>query len=127
MRNEILRRTKIGTLLAGGAFLVGCSAAQPPRDTLGAAELAVRRAQVSTASQHAGAELLMARDKLEAAKRAMRGERYEEARRLAEQALVDAQLAETTARTVEAQRVAREMRANIESLRRETERSSGRS
>jgi hypothetical protein len=82
----------------------------------------VRQAQTTQAPQYAPAELRMASDKLEAARRAMREEKYGEARRLAEQATVDAQLAEAKARDAQSQQTAREMRANIESLRREAER-----
>jgi len=105
-------------------LLAACSTAHAPREQLGAAETAVRQAQASQAPQYAPAELRMAADKLEAARRAMREEKYHEARRLAEQATVDAQLAEAKARDAQSQQTAREMRANIETLRREAERNS---
>jgi hypothetical protein len=110
-------------VLAGTAFLItGCSTVQPPRDKIGAAELALQQAETSKAAQYAGAELRMARDKLEHAKRAMNDERYQDARRLAEQAMVDAQLAASSAQSLEAQQLAHEMRESIESLRQETDR-----
>jgi hypothetical protein len=55
----------------------------------------------------------------------MRDENYILARRLAEQALVDAQLAESKARSVEARQMARQLREGIETLRKEAERSGG--
>jgi hypothetical protein len=82
----------------------------------------VRQATAGKAAQYAPAELRMASDKLVQAQTAMREEKYDEARRYAEQALVDAQVAESKARTAEAQQMARQMRDNIDSLRREAER-----
>ncbi len=66
----------------------------------------------------------MAADKLDEAKRAMNKEEYAVARRLAEEALVDAQVAEAKAASEDARRAANDMRQSIETLRREAERSS---
>ncbi|MGH7833783.1 MAG: DUF4398 domain-containing protein, partial [Candidatus Binatia bacterium] len=68
----------------------GCSSVQPPTGTLSQAGLAIREADQSKAAQYAPLELRRARDKLDEAERAMKGEDYVKARRLAEQALVDA-------------------------------------
>jgi len=111
--------------MAGILVLVtGCASVAPPREQLGAAEAGVRQASATKASQYAPTELRMASDKLARAQTAMHEKRYDEARRLAEEALVDAQLAESKARTAEAQQTARNMREAINSLRRESERSS---
>lgn len=105
-------------------LVAGCATVAPPREQLGAAEAGVRQANASKAPQYASAELRMATDKLAQAQSAMRAKKYNEARRLAEEALVEAQLAESKARTAEAQQTARNMREAIESLRREANRTS---
>ena len=122
MAHRIFSRTNILALLTGTALTAGCSTVQPPREKMGAAEMAIQQAEISKAPQYAGAELRMAQDKLEQAKRAMDDERYQDARRLAEQASVDAQLASSRAQSVEAQQVVDDMRETIESLRQEAAR-----
>jgi hypothetical protein len=102
----------------------GCSTIGPPKDSLAAADLAVQQANKSKASQYAPLELRKAMDKLDEAKRAMTKEEYTTARRLAEEALVDAQLAEAKAASEDARRVATDVRQSLETLRREAERSS---
>lgn len=124
MNNRWIKcREPIGiTLICGALGLGGCSAAQPPTATVAQAELAVQQAGQSKAPEYASGELSTARQKFDSAKRAMEAERYEEARRLAEQALVDAQLAETKADAENAKQAAQELRKAIESLRAEAER-----
>jgi hypothetical protein len=95
---------------------------QPPTDDLSAAETALREAKSGKAAQFAPLELRLGREKLTAAREAMDDEEYVKARRLAEQALVDAQLAEAKARAASSQQAAEEMRQAIETLRREAER-----
>ena len=68
----------------------------------------------------------MATEKADKAKQAMRDENYVLARRLAEQALVDAQLAESKAQSTEARQTATQLREGIEALRREADRGAGR-
>jgi hypothetical protein len=104
--------------------LGGCSSGKAPTATLSKAELAVDQANQSEASEYASLELQMAREHLANAKQAMQQENYEQARRLAEKALVNAQLAETKAEAASARQAAEELRKSIESLRREVERAS---
>jgi hypothetical protein len=102
----------------------GCSTIGPPKESLAAAELAVREANKSKAPQYSPLELRMATDKLDQAKRAMNKKDYTVARRLAEEALVDAQVAEAKAASEDARRAANDVRQSLETLRREAERSS---
>jgi Domain of unknown function (DUF4398) len=78
-------------------FLCGCSGAKPPTALLSNAELGVRAADEAKANQLAPVDFKNAQDKLARAKQAMAAERYEEARRLAESAQVDAELAQAKA------------------------------
>ena len=105
------------TLVCGVCSLGGCSATQPPTAVVSQAQLAVREAGQSQAAEHASQELSLARQKYDRAKRAFDAERYTEARRLAEQALVDAELAETKAEAVSAQQAAQELQKALEALR----------
>jgi hypothetical protein len=115
----------LGVPVLGAALAMsGCSAAQPPVASVAQAEMAVRQADESPAPQHAAAELRVAREKLLAAQKAMDDEDYEEARRLAEQATVDAQFAHTKASSVQTQQEAAELRKAIDALREEAVRSS---
>lgn len=111
----------VGVLLACGIIAVsyGCSSTPPPRESIGQAELAVTEAGQGKAPQYAAPELSKARLKLDEAKRAMDAERYIEARRLAEQALVDAQLAEAKAQAEQQRQTLQELRKSIEALKEE--------
>lgn len=114
-----------GALLVWGTIGIGgCSSTPPPREAVSQAELAVTQAGQGRASQYAAPELNKARDKLTEAKRAMDAERYVEARRLAEQALVDAQLAEAKAQAGQQRQVLQELRKSLEALKQEAERAS---
>jgi hypothetical protein len=73
------------------------------------------------ASEYAPAEMQRAMDKLGRAKQALADEKYEDARRLAEQAQIDAQLAEAKARSENARQMAQQAQQTIEALRREAE------
>ncbi|MGH7874817.1 MAG: DUF4398 domain-containing protein [Candidatus Binatia bacterium] len=103
-----------------------CSSVRPPTATVSQAELAIRQADQSKASQYAPLELRNAQEKYAAAEKAMRNEEYLKARRLAEEALVDAQLAENKANSAIARQNAAELQKTIETLRAETERGSSR-
>lgn len=117
-----MRLRSVSSVIFLLAMVTACSSVEPPREQLGAADAALRQARASKAPQHAPAELRMAADKLDQAQQAMREEKYEVARRFAEQALADAQLAQSKARTAETQQITRQMRDSIESLKREAER-----
>jgi len=117
-------RQWIGVLLACGILgMAGC-AGKPPLANLSQAELAVQEADTKTASQYAPLELKTAREQLAEAKRAMDEEEYDEARRRADQALVNAQLAETKAGAEKARQAAAEVQKSIQTLRTEVQRSS---
>jgi hypothetical protein len=62
-------------------------------------------------------ELQLSREEYDSARLALEARQYERARRLAEQALADAQVAEARAATESTRLAARDLRLNIESLR----------
>ena len=104
--------------------VAGCSTAGPPKDSMAAADLAIKEANKSKAPQYSPLELRKAMDKFDEAKRAMNKEEYTRARRLAEEALVDAQLAEAKAASEDARQTASDLRQSLETLRREAARAS---
>jgi predicted S18 family serine protease len=106
--------------------LSACASIPRPTGALSQAELAVREAERSEAPQYAALELQTARENLDNAKQAMQGKQYETARRLAEKALVEAQLAQDKAKTVSTRAAADDLRESIESLREEISRASRR-
>lgn len=99
---------------------VACGTTRRPTETIATASLAVQQAEASFAAQHAPLELVMAREKLQKAQSALDREEFDEARRLAEQAAVDAQLAQEKARTEQARKMAEDVRQSIETLQAET-------
>jgi hypothetical protein len=86
------------------------------------AELAVQEADSAQVATHAPLELRLAREKLDRAEQALSAEEYTKARRLAEQAMVDALLADARAESETTRSGARELERSIEALRVEAER-----
>jgi Domain of unknown function (DUF4398) len=120
--HETRSRIELRKLLIGAAMLpglAGCASGPAPDAEMGAAELALSQAEDAEAAARAPAPYALARDKLERARDAMADGENLEARRLAEQALVDAQLAEAEARSAVARENAAELRQSIETLREE--------
>ncbi|MEO8248082.1 MAG: DUF4398 domain-containing protein [Burkholderiales bacterium] len=105
-------------------LLAACaSTGKAPTGELASARTSVTQAETAGALQQAPVELLAAREKLGMAEAALRDERYEQARRLATEAQVDAQLAEQKARATKAQAAAQELARSNELLRQEIQRS----
>lgn len=102
------------------SLALACASLPPPTQTLAQAELAVREAEQANAREHASLELYQATEKLQTARRAMANEDYVIARRLAEEALVQAQLAEQKAQTARAEQTAQELEETIAALRYQT-------
>ncbi|MGH8578594.1 MAG: DUF4398 domain-containing protein [Gammaproteobacteria bacterium] len=103
------------------ALLVGCASLPPPNDALSTAEVALNRAIEAQAASYAPRELQPALEKLELAKRGIAAEHYEEARRFAEQARVDARLAEALALSHAARKGVQEVQETNDTLEREAE------
>jgi Domain of unknown function (DUF4398) len=96
--------------------LAACASIPPPVQDVAEAERAVQAAADAGAGTVAPAEFEKARGKLEAAKSALQAQQHLKARQLAEQALVDAELAQVTAEAEAGARAAAEIRAQIRSL-----------
>jgi predicted S18 family serine protease len=118
------KKAAIQLLLLCGAMGLSSCAGKPPAATVSQvsqAELAVQQASQSKAPDYASVELYTAREQLAGAQDALHKKQYTEARRWAERALVNAQLAEAKADAEQTRRAAAELRQSIEALRREVE------
>jgi Domain of unknown function (DUF4398) len=108
------------TLLATAAY-----AKSPVADeTIAVAKAAVEQAEQSGAPQAAPVELAAARDKLARAEKANADHQAKPAIALANQATVDAKVAEATAQKERAAKAAAEFDASMATLRQESNRSS---
>jgi hypothetical protein len=96
--------------------LAACASIPPPVQDVAEAERAVQAAADAGAGTVAPAEFEKARGKLEAAKSALQAQQHLKARQLAEQALVDAELAQVTAEAEAGARAATEIRAQMRDL-----------
>lgn len=113
-------------LAAGAACTLACSTPRRPYQAVEEADAAVRRADVGgEAAQHAPLELRLAREKLDEARGKLRDEQYTDARRLAEQALADVELAEARAQSQVARDTARDMREALQTIQSEAVRGVG--
>ena len=119
LEKELLRRVLCACTLLG---LAACASGPPPDAEIAAAETAVIEAADANAMERAPAPYALARDKFERARDAAAAGDNREAARLAEQALVDAQLAAAEARSELAREHAEELRTSIQTLRDEVTR-----
>jgi septal ring factor EnvC (AmiA/AmiB activator) len=104
--------------------IVACASAPMPTDKLAVAKSAVDRAERAQAAQFAQVELTTARNKLAAAQAAADKHDADVAARMADQAEVDAQLAEYTARAKQQEQLVDQMEAGLRDLRNEAQRNS---
>jgi len=100
--------------------IVACASTPMPVEKLAIAKTSLERAEQAQAAQFAQVELNTARNKYAAAQAAVDKHDAEVAARLADQADVDAQLAESTARAKQQEQLVTEMDAGLRDLRNET-------
>lgn len=102
--------------------LAGCASAPVPKEQMAVAESSVQRANSSGTSENAPAELQIAIAKLASARQAEANKDYPLAKQLAEQADLDAQVAELHAQSVRSRKAAQESRDADRVLREEINR-----
>lgn len=95
-------------LTAAVVLVTGCAGTPPPTEQMAVAEATVKNANTSSTSEMAAGELQIAIAKLVSAREAMARKDYRRAGQLAEQAELDARIAELHAQSVRAQRAADE-------------------
>jgi len=116
-------RNTLWSLLAFG--IVACAATPMPSDKIAVARSSVDRAEQAQAAQFAQVQLATARNKLVVAQTAAENRDAELAARMADQADIDAQLAEATARARQQEQHVTEMEAALRDLREEATRNAG--
>jgi len=97
--------------------LSGCASTPPPTEEVALAESAINQAESSEAQKHAPRELHSAKQKLDAAQTAMLEGDHDHARRMAEQAEIDARLAERKAQSVRTQQSIDKVQTGIREIR----------
>ncbi|MEX2123743.1 MAG: DUF4398 domain-containing protein [Woeseia sp.] len=111
---------------AGFLALAACaSTPQPPTQALQAAESAIADAEQARVADYASTELREAREKLAAAQTAVLSEQMVEARYLADESRVHADLASAQAEELKAKAINDEMQTSIDTLKEEMRRNSG--
>lgn len=105
--------------LALVALLAGCASAPMPNEQLAVAEAAIQHANTASTSDNAAGELQIAIAKLNSARQAAGRKDYAVARQLAEQAEVDAQVAELHAQSMRSRKAAQESQDAARVLREE--------
>jgi DNA repair ATPase RecN len=115
------------TVIALGAIAVGlaaCASSPVADEKIAVAKASVQRAEQAGAPQAAPVELAAARDKLARAEKANEKHDLQPANALAEQANIDAQVAEASAQQQRSRKAADEFDASMAALRQESNRSS---
>ncbi|MDZ7764825.1 MAG: DUF4398 domain-containing protein [Melioribacteraceae bacterium] len=119
--SNLFNSTRRLSLGAGMALLMllsaGCAVTLPaPTASLAAAKQAITSAERSDAQKYASAELNDARQRLQRAESAVRGEDMIEAERLADEARVAAELASATTETSKALESNQELSRGVQAL-----------
>jgi hypothetical protein len=113
-------RTRWSIAIAAGALALACETTPAPRDALAQAEEAIARARARDADQYAPLKLREAEDKLEKARNMARDDDQRvTARRVAEEAQVDAELALAQSERAQAELNVQEMERTVRALDRE--------
>ena len=106
------------------ALMAGCASTPAPVAQMAVSSADVARAARTGAGEAAPVEMQSAREKLDRAKVAMTEKKYRLARSLAQEAQVDAQLAEVKSGSSKAGKAADELRESIRVLQEELDRNS---
>jgi hypothetical protein len=118
---QISRLTRGATACAALALgLAACASTPVPNEKIAVAKSSVQRAEQAGAPEFAPLEMAAAREKLARAEKAAAARDVLPATQLAEQATVDAQLAEATAQQQRSRKAAMEFDANMQTLRSES-------
>jgi hypothetical protein len=111
--------TALGAAASVSLLLVACGGEPRASDELARAKLTVQQADAANAHRYAAAELNEARDKLSAAERADSKNQNDDARKRANEATANAELAMALARSREAERAVSEQQKDLDALRQE--------
>jgi len=115
---------RVVAALAVALFLAACASNPAADEQIAVAKQSIARAEQSGAPQAAPNELAAARDKLAQAQKANESHTLPLATQLAEQANVDAQVAEATALQQRSHKAAADFDASMQTLQQESQRGS---
>ncbi len=114
-----LRSIKLAALALGASFVLAGCAGNPPSEQYAVSQSAVNSAVSAGGTEFSAVEMKSAQDKLKQAEIAMQDQKYDEARRLAEQAEWDARVAERKSQAAKAERAVMDARQGVNELREE--------
>jgi predicted S18 family serine protease len=114
-----LRGLKLTALALGASFVLAGCAGNPPTEQYAVSQSAVNSAVSAGGTEYSAVEMKSAQDKLKQADLAMQEQKYDEARRLAEQAEWDARVAERKSQAAKAERAVQDARQGVNELREE--------
>lgn len=118
-----LRSIKLAALALGSSFVLAGCAGNPPTEQYAVTQSAVNSAVSAGGTEFAAVEMKAAQDKFKQAEIAMHDKKYDEAKRLAEQAEWDARVAERKAQAAKAGKALQDARQGVQDLREEGMRS----
>jgi len=114
-----LRGIKLTALALGSSLVLAGCAGKPPTEQYAVTQSAVNSAVSAGGTEYAAVEMKAAQDKFKQAEIAMHDKKYDEAKRLAEQAEWDARVAERKAQAMKAQKALQDARQGVEDVREE--------
>ena len=114
-----LHSLKLATLVLGSSLVLAGCAGNPPSEQYAVTQSAVNSAVSADGTEFAALEMKSAQDKLKQAELAMHDKKYDEARRLAEQAEWDARVAERKAQAAKAEKAVQDAKQGVQELRQE--------
>jgi predicted S18 family serine protease len=114
-----LRGLKLTALALGASFVLAGCAGNPPSEQYAVSQSAVNSAVSAGGTEYSAVEMKSAQDKLKKAELAMQEQKYDEARRLAEQAEWDARVAERKSQAAKAEQAVQDARQGVNELREE--------
>lgn len=120
--NKCVRILQQGLLIGMVISFISCASTRPPTEHIARSQSIINQAEQVGAENYAPLEIREARKKLERANELIEEKEYEKAKRMAEQAEVDAELAEAKTLSEKAQKAVRELRESIRIIKEEISR-----
>ncbi|MEN5035677.1 DUF4398 domain-containing protein [Pseudomonas sp. TWI929] len=114
-----VRGLKLAALALGSSLVLAGCAGNPPTEQYAVTQSAVNAAVSAGGTEFAAVEMKTAQDKFKQAEIAMHDKKFDDARRLAEQAEWDARLAERKAQAAKAQKAVQDARQGVQDVREE--------
>ncbi|KXS32468.1 MAG: Uncharacterized protein AWT59_1379 [Candidatus Gallionella acididurans] len=108
--------------VAATIFIAGCASTPAPTEQMTISRVAINNANSAGSNEYAPVQLKSATEKMKGAEQAMADKDYQRARQLAEEAQVDAQLAEAMTSSAKAQKAADAVQEDNRVLRKEINR-----